>query len=387
MEPEPAFVHAIQSQPENETARLVYADWLEERGDPRAEFLRLDLAIASAKTDNAERRTQRTRLHQMRAGIDPRWLAQVDRPSSAWRIVRTRPTRKTYGKALPAFIHNASYYLGSVDAYADGAVDCWGFVDLSLFRRKVAQGWVATQPPARSQVSVHNLGSMTVSKPCWALTPDDIIEQVEAAISELNPRRKGLIDMHGNDTEERDGIRWAKLGLADERPYRITPTGEEVLGGELPVFLPGADGYRLVRWFVYADGVSQLGFGGKLVPLEVVGQMLEDGTLCTEVPNKSWVTIDGLGRFRATRGFWYVQPSERLREAYDVVTEARGEPGAIYRCREAHAAYETTPSEEHREALRQAYEAVPEHLRVYCGDMDSKDLPIRHILYPDESEE
>jgi hypothetical protein len=31
--------------------------------------------------------------------------------------------------------------------------------------------------------------------------------------------------------------------------------------------------------------------------------------------------------------------------------------------------------------LRRSYEAVPEHLRMYCGDMDTKDIPIRMILY------
>ena len=36
--------------------------------------------------------------------------------------------------------------------------------------------------------------------------------------------------------------------------------------------------------------------------------------------------------------------------------------------------------ERNREALREAYFAVPRHLRHYCGDMDSKDWPIRRIL-------
>ena len=43
--------------------------------------------------------------------LDRRWLALVDRPAAGWRIVRTRPAPRTYGKALPAFIHNGSYFL------------------------------------------------------------------------------------------------------------------------------------------------------------------------------------------------------------------------------------------------------------------------------------
>ena len=50
--------------------------------------------------------------------------------------------------------------------------------------------------------------------------------------------------------------------------------------------------------------------------------------------------------------------------------------------------YESDSSEANRKRLRDTYEAVPEHLRMYCGDMDSRDGPIKRILYwdPDSSE-
>jgi uncharacterized protein (TIGR02996 family) len=41
MHEEEAFFQAIQEHPEDTALRLVFADWLEERGDPRAELLRL----------------------------------------------------------------------------------------------------------------------------------------------------------------------------------------------------------------------------------------------------------------------------------------------------------------------------------------------------------
>jgi hypothetical protein len=97
--------------------------------------------------------------------------------------------------------------------------------------------------------------------------------------------------------------------------------------------------------------------------------------------------LDGLGRFQTAGGFWYIDPKERVREAYGLLEELNGGPGAIRRCIDAHEAYEAEPSEERRALLRAAYEAVPEHLRRYCGDMDSKDWPIRHILYGDDESE
>jgi uncharacterized protein (TIGR02996 family) len=41
-----AFMAAIRASPDDDWLRLVYADWLEERGDPRGEFIRVQLALA-----------------------------------------------------------------------------------------------------------------------------------------------------------------------------------------------------------------------------------------------------------------------------------------------------------------------------------------------------
>lgn len=153
-----------------------------------------------------------------------------------------------------------------------------------------------------------------------------------------------------------------------------------MLGDELPVLEVVAGGLRLRPWLIYADGLTQVGYATELVPIEAVGRMFEEGRLTLSVPAGTWVTLDGLGRFQAGEGYWWIEPRERLREASDLLNQLNGGPGARHLCIEAHRAYEAAPSEEKREVLRKAYEAVPEHLRMYCGDMDSKDGPIRRIL-------
>ena len=37
-----AFIEAILASPEDHSLRLIYADWLEERGDLRGEFIRIE---------------------------------------------------------------------------------------------------------------------------------------------------------------------------------------------------------------------------------------------------------------------------------------------------------------------------------------------------------
>ncbi len=384
------FLEAIAADPGDDARRLVYADWLEERGDPRAELVRLDASVAGLAPADGPRSDLLARLRLLRRDVEQGWLAQLDRPSPGWRIFRTKPVGKTYGKAIPAFIYNGEYggygelySLVTVDAYADGAVDCRGFVDLDLFRREVAEGRVATRPPPGAMVGLLNLGEAQVAEARWEVSPEAVVRQVLEAVEELNPRGDGLIDMQGEDTKvSNNGARHKKLGLAQKSPYRVLPAGEEVGGAELPVFAPEGDGYRLTRWFFYADGRSQLGYASRLIAFEDVARMLEDGRLMTAVPPDAWLTIEGLGRFRAAEGSWYVDPRERVREAYDELDILRGGRGSFLRCVEAFCAYQQSPSEERREALRAAHEAVPAHLRD--GDLGQA---TQRILYGDAEPE
>jgi uncharacterized protein (TIGR02996 family) len=62
-----AFLEAIRANPKDESLKLVYADWLEERGDPRAEFLRLQHQL----------QTLPLRLATLCWQFDPYWLHTV----------------------------------------------------------------------------------------------------------------------------------------------------------------------------------------------------------------------------------------------------------------------------------------------------------------------
>jgi uncharacterized protein (TIGR02996 family) len=86
MSDEQAFLHSLLANPSDDTTRLVYADWLDDRGDPRGTFLRVEVAIQQA--GEGTRAELGERLHQARRGLDARWLALVDRPQLGWRIVR-----------------------------------------------------------------------------------------------------------------------------------------------------------------------------------------------------------------------------------------------------------------------------------------------------------
>jgi uncharacterized protein (TIGR02996 family) len=78
MSDEAAFLRAIQSRPDDDLLRLVFADWLEERGDPRGDFIRLHLALSAAAPDHPDRVAAEHELSFLRKGCDADWLAVIE---------------------------------------------------------------------------------------------------------------------------------------------------------------------------------------------------------------------------------------------------------------------------------------------------------------------
>jgi uncharacterized protein (TIGR02996 family) len=71
------FIKGILAAPRDLALRLVYADWLEERGDPRTEFVRLQVSLAVGVPDEDDARKRR--LEALRPTFDSLWLAVMCR--------------------------------------------------------------------------------------------------------------------------------------------------------------------------------------------------------------------------------------------------------------------------------------------------------------------
>jgi len=75
------FLRAILADPVDNALRLVYADWLEERGDPRAEYLRLQAELTGVEPRDRRRAMLEDRRLEIHVAVDPRrylsWLEQI----------------------------------------------------------------------------------------------------------------------------------------------------------------------------------------------------------------------------------------------------------------------------------------------------------------------
>jgi uncharacterized protein (TIGR02996 family) len=87
MSEEESFILAIASSPGDHVQRLVYADWLDDRSDPRGPYLRAEAEWAVGRRQvgwvppatEPERQAVLT-LRRQAAGSDPVWVARVSRP-------------------------------------------------------------------------------------------------------------------------------------------------------------------------------------------------------------------------------------------------------------------------------------------------------------------
>jgi uncharacterized protein (TIGR02996 family) len=81
---EERFLVALLDNPDDHLLQLVYADWLEERGDPRAEYLRVRQAVLNGQS-TAE---LLTRQGELLAALNQGWLAIIGVKYVTGRVTR-----------------------------------------------------------------------------------------------------------------------------------------------------------------------------------------------------------------------------------------------------------------------------------------------------------
>jgi hypothetical protein len=306
---------------------------------------------------------------------------------AANRITRTKTID---GLVTPVFIHNGpSYFFINLQVYADGLVNCWELVDLALFKEKLRIGWVVTSVPDGQEISIHGLGAWKIAKGRWALNLKDLFKRVNDLLRELNPRMENLHDCHGRTTEKIGNVNVMILGSPEDQPVRVSepgPLAKKIKGDNVSVFVREGESLYLADLRAFADGVIELGRLPSPVTLDLASlkEAIDQGRVVSSPPIGTRVEIYQLGSFAVTEELWSADIADILRSVPDLVDGANERPDSVGRCRLAFEAYLADPTETLRESLRIAYEAVPSRNRMYVGDMDTKDIAVRMILYGDQ---
>ncbi len=163
------------------------------------------------------------------------------------------------------------------------------------------------------------------------------------------------------------------------RTYRLVD-GEQIEGSWRHVFIKNGPAYYLTDLKVYADGMIDC-WG--LVDLTTFRVKVAEGWVATSYPQGASASANLLAAWRFDQPHSWLTPEQLIAEVTDEIEHLAGRTTSEDRCHIALDRYLDEPTDSHLAALRDAYFAVPEHLRIFLlGDQDNKDFPLRTLITP-----
>lgn len=293
------------------------------------------------------------------------------------------------GVSIPGIIKNGTHFFVDLEVYEDGRVQCWNFEDFEHFKKDVNRGWVAINIPDGEEISIHGLGDWKISSGVWIYkSKNELIDYVWSIVQVLNPT---LNNLYTYIEKKVNGIRIGESGSGniykEKKRSKNDPFPEKIEGEGINLFYKDeASVTHLVRVDVYEN--HSIVINRLKQPLEItviqLEKMIEEKRIFTELQLGEEVHILGLGKFINEEEIFANEISEKLLEIKDTINVLNGNPSRIDLCREIFQNYLDNPTEELKEQLKQAYENIPEHERMYVGDMDVKDTAVRMIIYGEQ---
>ena len=291
------------------------------------------------------------------------------------------------GFSLPGIIHNFQYHFTDLQVYGDGLISCWEMVDLRMFKEKLNKGWVVPSIPNGEALSIFNLGLWMIEQGEWLHTKETLYKYVYTLVKQLNPTLQNLYDYKGSNTKKVGKTNVAKHFLPDPKPYYFDNSGsflsKRISGEKFHIFFRDNDAKTyLAELSLYKDGRVEITNlpAKRIFEFQGLNELMKQGTITTEVKVGETVTIVNLGSFKIKSGSG-VEPRLKLNEFTDKLNELNGRENSIAKCARIFEEYKQKPTKKLKEELKEAYEAIPEHRRIFVGNMDTKDYEVRLILY------
>ncbi|WNS44689.1 hypothetical protein [Paenibacillus sp. MMS20-IR301] len=299
-----------------------------------------------------------------------------------------RRTKTIEGTSIPGFIHNGGqFFYINVDVYEDGMVNCWELVDLKGLQGKLDSGWLVPAVPAGEQIFIHGLGAYIVESAQWAFDEKSYYKHFKNTLASLNPDLTNIYAISSRERQRDEQRRIAHSPAATDFYVSSEQFYQTVEGASLHLFMKyGSENY-LVNITVYKDGrvlIHNLPDEQEYT-LEQLAELFADGTFFTEITTGTAIQMLNIGKVVLSDSLYSSDAGEKLKELYNLHKKLNGEQTAHEACRAAYHNYLENPIEFYREQLRIKYELVPEHERMYLGDMDTKDWDYRRIIYSPEN--
>lgn len=291
------------------------------------------------------------------------------------------------GVTIPAIIRNSSYFWHSMAVYEDGTVSVWDKIDLDDVPRLLASRKLMFSVPDGSAISVFELCGIEIVSAEWSFDEESFYKHIVQTVKSINPEMENIYK-----TTKRERAKWKELHVGftasptpfkpDDRKFGYDPLD----GNNAHIFLRDSGRLTLTEMFCYKDGTFSVDGLEGYFGFDDITRMFTEEVLAVKPKSCERVYLGDLGtaEVRVEGG---VSVRNKLAELENKSLRIQGKPDAHTAAINAYHAYLVEPTGFHKNKLREAYEAVPEHERCYLGDMDTRDSDFRRILYTDEKRE
>ena len=293
--------------------------------------------------------------------------------------------QRVEGKYFPGIINNVNYFFTTVALYEDGVIDCWKKVEFQDIKNVIEKGWLCCEAPNGKNISIFQVGNYTIKSAKWKYNKETYYKTIIDNLKELNPKIENINKITREIPEED----YKKEILFLSKPFRLEHKinfHQWFNGDNTFIFYNLGGQLYLTALTAYEDKTFEIGLlEEKYFSLEEIKEMFEKNILTTEVKDRFF--IKDFAEIEIEKINYFVEKSQKFKEIEDMMKKVCEEETTLKLCREAYFEYLADPCDYTKEKLRKAYEAVPEHERIYLGDMDSKDWDYQRILYSDEKRE
>lgn len=304
---------------------------------------------------------------------------------------KIRRTREIEGTTTPGIIHNGGqHFLISVQIYEDGMVNCWELVDLKGLKQKIENQWLGPDVPNGENLSIHGLGAYRVEQANWTYNNNSYYGHIQHKIRVLNPEFHNIYEITPRQQQLMDARRVSHSPKATDFAVVQELFYQTITGDGFSIFMKYEGQNYLVNMVVYEDGRVAIYNLPSLVEASMDELVIwfREGILFTTIEQPTVISILDLGEVTFSEEIYAEKAEDKYLELLDLHRKLKGERSTSEECRHAYHMYLEDPSEFNRARLKETYESVPEHQRMYLGDMDTKDADYQRILYaPEEKRE
>lgn len=293
------------------------------------------------------------------------------------------------GFSIPGIIHNMHYHFTDLQVYSDGLIYCWEMVDLSILKEKLNKGWVVTSIPDGEAISIFNLGYWNIEQGEWQYNKETLYDYVYSLVKRLNPTLENLHNYNGSNSKMVGKTNVKKHSMPNPKPYHLDDPNSflpsKISGEKFNFFYRNEDSKTyLAALSLYKSGHIEITNipTKQILKFEELVELMEKGVITTDLKVGETVTILNLGSFKIVSGSG-VDIKFKLNELTDKFNELNGRENSIAKCARIFDEYKQNPTKKLRDELKEAYEAVPEHKRIFVGTMDTKDYEVRQVIFGD----